>query len=116
MDERVRRLRPMLTPIDLISRKAESCPPTKIERYTLRTKEDPLSTLRQTGKCSDNHGRRYLPDYNIISKTEQDAKKSIQEDKIQQEVNEIIYFHPMSDWAYDDDLRIKQEVERIMKE
>ena len=114
MGDRVRRLRPMLTPIDQISRKAESCPPMKIERYTLRTKEEPLSTLCQTGQCSDNHERRYFPDYNIISKTEQDEKKRIQEDKIQQEVNEIIYFHPMSAWAYDDDLRIKQEVEQMM--
>lgn len=116
MDERVRRLRPMLTPIDSISRKTESCPPMKIERYTLRTKENPLKTLHQIEKCGDNYERKYYPDYKIISKTEQDEKKRIQEDKIQQEVNEIIYFHPMSDWAYDDDLRIKQEVERIMKE
>ena len=49
-------------------------------------------------------------------RTKEDEKESIQENKIQQEINEIIYFHPMSDWVYDDDLRIKQEVERIMKE
>ena len=89
----------------------------KIERYAIKTKEEPpLRTSRQIEKCSENYERRYYPDYNIISETEQDEKKRIQEDKIQQEVNEIIYFHPMSDWAYDDDLRIKKEVEQIMND
>ena len=119
MDERVRRFRPMRTPIDQINRKAEVCSPMKIERHTLMTKEDPLlRTLRQIEKCSNNNEIHY-PDYKIISKTEQDEKerdekKRIQEEKIQQEVNEIIYLGPTSDWAYDDDLRIKREVEQIM--
>lgn len=117
MDERVRRFRPMRTPIDQINRKAELCSPMKIERYTLMTKEDPLlRTLRQIEECSNNHERIHCPDYKIISKTEQDEKKRIQEEKIQQEVNEIIYLGPTSDWAYDDDLRIKKEVEQIMND
>lgn len=117
MDERVRRFRPMRTPIDQINRKAELCSPMKIERYTLMTKEEPLLRAfhRQIEKCSNNNEIHY-PDYKIISKTEQDGKKRIQEEKIQQEVNEIIYLGPTSDWAYDDDLRIKKEVEQIMND
>lgn len=117
MDERVRRFRPMRTPIDQINRKAKLCSPMKIERYTLMDKEDPLLRAfhRQIEKCSSNNEIHY-PDYKIISKTEQDEKKRIQEEKIQQEVNEIIYLGPTSDWAYDDDLRIKREVEQIMSD
>lgn len=101
-------MRPMRTPIDQIGRRASGSqvdvrPKSIIQKYSIHGTEQ----------------KKYYIDYIQHSNAQaelNDEKKRIQENKIQQEVYEIIYFRPMSAWAYNDDLRIEQEVEQIMNE
>lgn len=105
-------MRPMRTPIDQIGRRASGSqldirPKSTIQKYSShRTEREEYEYER---KCYTDYIQR-----NNAQAALSDEEKRIQENKIQQEVYEIIYFRPISDWAYNDDLRINKEVEKIM--
>lgn len=105
-----RLMKPMRTPIDQIGRRASGShniqpiyPLTSTIRFIKEHSPKEINT-----KTEQNYEKRKIQ--------EENEKRRIKEEKIQQEVYEIIYFRPKSDWAYNDDLRIKREVEQIMSD